>query len=84
MVKKLPVRFQVLMVTGISVAVFWHVAPCSLVDINLCFRGAYCFHHQGNHPEDSHLQEITCFMDLVIGPAHVSNSDDFYKEEVDW
>jgi hypothetical protein len=28
-------------------AVFWDVAPCSLVDIDRCFRGAYCLHYQG-------------------------------------
>jgi hypothetical protein len=26
---------------------FWDVAPCSLVEIDQCFRGAYCLHHQG-------------------------------------
>jgi hypothetical protein len=28
-------------------AVFWDVAPCSLVDIDRRFGGAYCLHHQG-------------------------------------
>jgi hypothetical protein len=27
--------------------VFWDIAPCSLVEIDRCFRGAYCFLHQG-------------------------------------
>jgi hypothetical protein len=27
-------------------AVFWNVAPCSLVEFNQSFRGAYCLHHQ--------------------------------------
>jgi hypothetical protein len=26
-------------------AVVWDIALCSLVDINQCFRGAYCPHH---------------------------------------
>jgi hypothetical protein len=26
---------------------FWHLAPCSL-KVDQCFRGAYCFHHQGD------------------------------------
>jgi hypothetical protein len=30
-----------------KMAVFWDVAPCSLVDVDWCFRGAYCLHHQG-------------------------------------
>jgi hypothetical protein len=28
-------------------AVFWGVAPCSLVDIDRRFRRHYCFHYQG-------------------------------------
>jgi hypothetical protein len=28
-------------------AVFWVVAPCSLVEVYRRFRGAYCLHHQG-------------------------------------
>jgi hypothetical protein len=27
-------------------AVFWAVAPCSLVEIYRRFRGAFCLHHQ--------------------------------------
>jgi hypothetical protein len=45
-------------------AVFWVVAPCSLVEIYQRFRGAFCLHHQGDeslttrryNPEDSHLR----------------------------
>jgi hypothetical protein len=32
--------------------VFWDVAPCSLVAIDLRFRGAYCLHHQGDLHDD--------------------------------
>jgi hypothetical protein len=31
--------------TTLKMAAFWGVALCSLVDINWCFRGAYCLHH---------------------------------------
>jgi hypothetical protein len=31
-----------------KMAVLWDVSPCSLVDIDRCFRGAYCLHHQGD------------------------------------
>jgi hypothetical protein len=34
-------------------AVFWEVAPCSLVQIYRRFRGTYCLHHQG--PDDEAL-----------------------------
>jgi hypothetical protein len=29
-------------------SVFWDAAPCSLVDINRRFRGAYCLHRQAD------------------------------------
>jgi hypothetical protein len=43
-------------------AVFWVVAPCSLVEVYQRFGGPCCFHHQGDettgryNPEDSHLR----------------------------
>jgi hypothetical protein len=35
-------------------AVFWVVAPCSLVGVYQRFRGPCCLHHQGDRP-DSHI-----------------------------
>jgi hypothetical protein len=35
-------------VTSMKMAVFWVVAPCSLVEVYRRFRGASCLHHQGN------------------------------------
>jgi hypothetical protein len=45
-------------------AVFWVVAPCSLVEVYQRFRGPCCLHHQGDessvkrryNPEDNHLR----------------------------
>jgi hypothetical protein len=34
----------------LKISVFWDVAPCSLIEIDRLFRGAYCFHHQGDRP----------------------------------
>jgi hypothetical protein len=31
-----------------KIAVFWVVAPCSLVEIYQRFRGPCCLHHQGD------------------------------------
>jgi hypothetical protein len=31
----------------VKMAVFWDVAPCSLVEVYRRFRGACCLHHQG-------------------------------------
>jgi hypothetical protein len=36
---------------GQEMVAFWFVAPCSLVEVYLRFRDAYCLHHQGNRPE---------------------------------
>jgi hypothetical protein len=48
---------------GSKMAVFWVVAPCSLVEVYQRFRGTCCLHHPGTHlpirrynPEDSHLR----------------------------
>jgi hypothetical protein len=41
------VRFEVLMVASMKMAVFWVVAPCSLVEVYQLFTGACCLHHQG-------------------------------------
>jgi hypothetical protein len=30
--------------------VFWDVAPCSEIDVDRRFRGAYCLHYQGDRP----------------------------------
>jgi len=27
---------------------FWDIVPCSLVEVDRCFRGAYWLHHQGD------------------------------------
>jgi hypothetical protein len=36
-----------------KIAVFWVVAPCSLVEVYQRFRGPCCLHHQGD--ETTHL-----------------------------
>jgi hypothetical protein len=33
--------------------VFWDVLPCSQVDVDGRFRGAYCLHHQGSETSDN-------------------------------
>jgi hypothetical protein len=39
----------------------YDVAPCSHVEVDRRFRGAYCLHHQGDHrPEDSKLYCVSC------------------------
>jgi hypothetical protein len=54
-------RWAALRVSGISSSqggeyeewlVFWDVAPCSLIDTDRRFRGAYCLHHQGSRSKN--------------------------------
>jgi hypothetical protein len=42
------VGFEVLMAVSTKMAVFWVVAPCSLVEVYQRFRGPCCLHHQGD------------------------------------
>jgi hypothetical protein len=42
------VTFEVLTVMSMKIAVFWDVAPYSVVDIDQSFMGAYKLHHQGD------------------------------------
>jgi hypothetical protein len=34
---------------SMKMAVFWVVAPCSLVEVYQRFRGTCCLHHQGEY-----------------------------------
>jgi hypothetical protein len=57
-------------------AVFWDVAPCSLIYVFRRFRGAYCPHYHGmwhNIPEDSHLR--TCRENLKFYHRKISCVD---------
>jgi hypothetical protein len=41
------VRFQVPTVANMKMIIaFWDVSPCSLVEVDRRFIGAYCLHHQ--------------------------------------
>jgi hypothetical protein len=42
------VGFEVLTAVSTKMAVFWVVAPCSLVEVYQRFRGPCCLHHQGH------------------------------------
>jgi hypothetical protein len=63
------------MAVSTNMAVFWVVAPCSLVKVYQRFRGPCYLHHQGDemlvnfyqttwryNPEDSHLNTELFFM----------------------
>jgi hypothetical protein len=44
----LPHAQETLVTALIKMTVFWDVTPCSLVETDQCFRGAYCLCHQRN------------------------------------
>jgi hypothetical protein len=48
--------FEVLTAVSIKMTVFWVVTLCHLVEVYHRFRGTFCFHHQGNLPDDTALQ----------------------------
>jgi hypothetical protein len=45
---KLPVQI----IVNMEMTAFWYLAPCSLVEIDRRFVGAYCFYHQGGRVND--------------------------------
>jgi hypothetical protein len=45
-----------------KMAVFWDVAPCSLVKTDGSFRGAYCLHHCPDDGGSKHLWNIGQFL----------------------
>jgi hypothetical protein len=54
--KEKSVGFEVLTAVSTKMAVFWAVAPCSLVEVYQRFRGPGCLHHQGDLPDCLALQ----------------------------
>jgi hypothetical protein len=44
-----------------KITAYWNIAPCSLVEVDRRFRGAYCLHHQGD--EINTIAEFWVFRD---------------------
>jgi hypothetical protein len=42
------VRFQVLTAASVKMTADWDIVPCSPVEVDRRFRGAYCLHQQNN------------------------------------
>jgi hypothetical protein len=38
-----------------KITAFWDILPFSLVEVDQCFRGDYCLHHQGDDEGIKHL-----------------------------
>jgi hypothetical protein len=52
---KVKVGFEVLTALSTKIAVFWVVAPCSLVEVYGRFRGPCCLHHKGDKSSSGYL-----------------------------
>jgi hypothetical protein len=42
-----PCEISVLTAASMKMTVLWDMAPCTVVEVDRGFRGAYCLHHQG-------------------------------------
>jgi hypothetical protein len=53
-------RFQVLTAASMKSIVLWDITSCSLVEVDLRFRGAYCLHFQGDddRPDNGRNERI--------------------------
>jgi hypothetical protein len=51
-IAKHTVIFQVISAASMQMTAFWNIPPCSLVEVDRRFGGAYCLHHQGDHGRD--------------------------------
>jgi hypothetical protein len=67
------IQSQILM----KIAVFWVVAPCSLVEVYQRFRGPCCLHHQG---DDGRLHGATTQKTaiFILTAVRTSNPTDPY------
>jgi hypothetical protein len=53
-----PVRFQVLNCGKCEIASFSDIAPCSFVEVDRRFRGAYCLHRQDSYVPEGYYKIV--------------------------
>jgi hypothetical protein len=73
------VGFEVITAVGTKMAVFWVVAPCSLVQIHQRFRGPCCLHHQGHEPLIALMMEAARSSETLVNICQTArryNSED--------
>jgi hypothetical protein len=68
------VGFEVLTSASMKMAVFWVVAPCTLVEVYRRFRDAFCLLHQGDKRTAVRTSNPTYFICGLFKDA-VSSSD---------
>jgi hypothetical protein len=63
--------FEVLTAARMEMAVFWVVAPCSLIEVYQSFKGTCCLHYQG---------DVEALIALIMEAASTSEtSANFYQ-----
>jgi hypothetical protein len=55
----------------LKMAVFWVVAPCSLLEVYQRFRGPCCLHHQGDHIHENQTVLQLLKKCIIHRPIHV-------------
>jgi hypothetical protein len=51
-------RFHIFTVAGMKVTSVWVRAPCSLVEVDHCFRRDYCLHNRGDDRGSTHIWNV--------------------------
>jgi hypothetical protein len=54
------------MVMSMKMTAFWNMVPCSLVDVEQCFRGVYCLYHQGDESLIALMMEAVCTSEMLL------------------
>jgi hypothetical protein len=54
------------MVASVKMTAYWDVAPCSLIGVDRCFRGAYCLHDQPDGGGSMRLHGATSQKALIF------------------
>jgi hypothetical protein len=56
--------------SNMKMAVFWDIAPCSLVEVDRRFKGRYCLHQQGDES----------FIALMMETVRTSETSVYFNE----
>jgi hypothetical protein len=75
---KIYVKFQVPTAASMKITVFWDDAPCSLVEMDQRFRGAYCPYYHGDDGGSKHLWNVGQF--LPDYTAHITEGSNLQTQ----
>jgi hypothetical protein len=74
------VGFEVLTAVSTKMAVFWVVAPSSLVEGYQRFRGPCCLHHQGDDRATTQKTAIFIVCTVALSEKHTCKDVYLFKE----